>query len=59
VRWLPAWELVSQSNDSVLGYLPAGKDVSRGHLKICYHETTSEDIEYFMCAAVTVIFRVW
>jgi hypothetical protein len=27
-------------------------------VKILYQETTSEDIEDFMCAAVTVIFRV-
>jgi hypothetical protein len=27
-------------------------------VKIHYQETTSEDIEDFMCAAVTVIFRV-
>jgi Cys-tRNA synthase (O-phospho-L-seryl-tRNA:Cys-tRNA synthase) len=27
-------------------------------VKIRYQETTSEDIEGFMCAAVTVIFRV-
>jgi hypothetical protein len=27
-------------------------------VKIRYQETTSEDIEVFMCAAVTVIFRV-
>jgi hypothetical protein len=26
-------------------------------VRICYQETTSEDIEEFMCAAVTVIFR--
>jgi hypothetical protein len=27
-------------------------------VKICYQEMTSEDIEDFMCAAVTVIFRM-
>jgi hypothetical protein len=27
-------------------------------VKICYQETTSEDIKDFMCAAVTVIFGV-
>jgi hypothetical protein len=27
-------------------------------VRICYQETTIEDIEDFMCAAVTVIFRV-
>jgi hypothetical protein len=27
-------------------------------VKTCYQEMTSEDIEDFMCAAVTVIFRV-
>jgi hypothetical protein len=27
-------------------------------VRIRYQETASEDIEYFMCAAVTVIFRV-
>jgi hypothetical protein len=27
-------------------------------VRICYQETTSEDLENFMCAEVTVIFRV-
>jgi hypothetical protein len=41
-----------------VGYSPAGKDVSEDIVRIGYQETTSEDIEDFMCAAVTVIFRV-
>jgi hypothetical protein len=41
VRWPPASELDSWSNEPVVGYSPAGKD-----------------IEDFMYAAVTVIFRV-
>jgi hypothetical protein len=28
VRWPPAWELVGWSNEPVVGYSPAGKDVS-------------------------------
>jgi hypothetical protein len=40
-----------------MGYLPAGKDVSRRHC-FSFQEMTGEDIEDFMCAAVTVIFRV-
>jgi hypothetical protein len=35
---------------SVVGYSPAGKDVSRGHYQSRYQETTNEDID-FMCAA--------
>jgi hypothetical protein len=49
---------VSWSNQSVVGYSPAGKDVSRRHVRIRYKETTSEDTEDFTCAAVTVIFRM-
>jgi hypothetical protein len=41
-----------------MGYSPDGNDVSRGHVRIRYRGTTSEDVEEFMCAAVTVIFRV-
>jgi hypothetical protein len=41
----------------VVEYSPAGKDVSKGHFRIRYQETTSEDTECFMCVAVTVIFR--
>jgi hypothetical protein len=41
-----------------VGHSPAGKDVSRGHFSIHYQETTSENIEDFMCAAVRVIFGV-
>jgi hypothetical protein len=33
VRWPPVWELVSWSNASVVGYSPAGKDVSKGRCK--------------------------
>jgi hypothetical protein len=28
-------------------------------VRICYRETTIEDIEEFMCTAVTVLFRVY
>jgi hypothetical protein len=31
MKWPPAWELESWSNESVVEYSPAGKDVSRGH----------------------------
>jgi hypothetical protein len=41
-----------------MGYSPAGKDVSEDIVRVGYQETTSEDTEDFMCAAVTVIFRV-
>jgi hypothetical protein len=47
VRRPPAWEL-----DGAMSQL-WGKDV-----RIRYQETTSEDIEDFMSAAVTVIYRV-
>jgi hypothetical protein len=30
-----------------------------GTLEIRYQETSSRDIEGFMCDAVTVVFRVW
>jgi hypothetical protein len=48
----------SWSNKSVRVYSPDGKDVNRGHVRIRYQETTNEDIEEFVCAAVTVIFTV-
>jgi hypothetical protein len=38
--------------------VPDGKDVSGGSVKIRYQNTTTEDTENFMCAAVTVIFRL-
>jgi hypothetical protein len=31
VRWPPAWELVSWSNESVVRHWPDSMDVSRGH----------------------------
>jgi hypothetical protein len=31
VRWPPVLDLVSGSDESVVGYSPDGKDVSRGH----------------------------
>jgi hypothetical protein len=58
VTWLSAWELASWSNESVVGYLLAGKDEAENTVRTDYQETTSEDKEDVMCAEVTVIFRV-
>jgi hypothetical protein len=57
VRWPPAWEsvgAVSQLWDICHLVRALAEDTVRFH----YQETTSEDIEDFICAAVTVIFRV-
>jgi hypothetical protein len=48
---------VSSVNTTVVCSV-AGKDVAQNVVRIRYQETTSEDIEGFMCAAVTVVFRV-
>jgi hypothetical protein len=34
------------------------KTLAKDFVRICYQETTSEATEDFMCAAITVIFRV-
>jgi hypothetical protein len=46
VRWLPAWELVSWSNELVVGQLPAGKNVNmeaENIVGIRYQGMTGED----------------
>jgi hypothetical protein len=40
VKWPPAWEFDSGSNESVVGYSSAGKNVSRGH---CYDPLPGND----------------
>jgi hypothetical protein len=57
VRWPPAWKLVgavSQLWDTRQPVRTSAEDI----VVIRYQETTSEDKEDFVCAAVTVIFRV-
>jgi hypothetical protein len=47
VRWPPAWELVSWSNDLVLGQSLAGKNVrteAEDFVAIRHQATTDEDI---------------
>jgi hypothetical protein len=56
VRWALTWEVVNCSSKSVVGYLPAGKDVVEDIVRIHYQETTAEDMEDFMRSAVTVMF---
>jgi hypothetical protein len=41
-----------------VGYSPAGKDVVEDIVRMRYQETAAEDMEDFMCVAVTVIFGV-
>jgi hypothetical protein len=41
-----------------VGFRQSVKTSVEDIVKICYQETTSEDIEDFMWPAVTVIFRV-
>jgi hypothetical protein len=41
VRWSPAWELVSWSNELIVGQLPAGKNVSIVRMR--HQATTGEE----------------
>jgi hypothetical protein len=47
VRWPPVWELVSWSNESVVGYSLPVRTLAEDIVRILYQETTSEDIEDF------------
>jgi hypothetical protein len=47
----------SWSNESVVGYSPASKDIAGNIIRIRYQETTSKVIEIFIGVADTVIFR--
>jgi hypothetical protein len=49
---------VSWSDASVVGYLPEVRTYVQDMIRNSYQETAREDIEDFMCAAVTVICRV-
>jgi hypothetical protein len=57
VRWPPAWELV-EAMSQLWDIRQPVRTLAEDSVKIRYREMTSENIENFMCAAVTVIFRV-
>jgi hypothetical protein len=57
VRWPTVWELV-EAVSQLLDISQPVRTLVEDNVRICYQETTSEDTEDLMCAAVTVIFRV-
>jgi hypothetical protein len=54
VKWPPAWELAGAMSQLWDIRQQVGK-LAEDIVRIYYQETTSEDIEDFMCAAVTEI----
>jgi hypothetical protein len=57
VKWPPDRDLVGAMSQLWDIRQPV-RTLAEDSVKIRYQETTSEDTEDFMCAAVTVIFRV-
>jgi hypothetical protein len=58
VIWSPAWELESWKNEPVMDIRQPVRTSVEHTVRIRYQETTNEDIDEFMCAAVTIIFKV-
>jgi hypothetical protein len=52
------YKQVNRSNESVVGNRRPVRTLAEDIVRICCQETTSEDIEDFMCSVVTVVFRV-
>jgi hypothetical protein len=57
VRWLPAWELVGAMSQLWDIRKPV-RTLAEDTVRIRYQEMINEDIKDFVCAAVTVIFRM-
>jgi hypothetical protein len=56
--WLRLWEPTVGVMSQLSDIRQPIRTLAEDFVRICYQETTSEDTEDFMCAAVTVTFRV-